>query len=63
MIIIYLINEDFIFFVTKWNYVIYTEKVFGLYGMILLFYQKLWDIVTGDLICMVNEFLFDGVMV
>lgn len=62
MTITYSINEDLTFLVTKWNYAIHTEKALGPYGMTSLLYQKLWDIVTGYLTCMVNEFLFDGVM-
>ena len=39
------------------------EKTPGPDGMIALFYQKFWDIVKEDLTHMVNQFLFDGLVV
>ena len=62
------INQQIIAPVTEWEvklalFAMHPEKASGPDGMSALFYQKFWDIVKGDLTCMVNEFLFHDINV
>lgn len=43
-------------------FVMLPENAHGPDGMTVLFYQKFWDIVKGDLARIVNEFFFQDIM-